>query len=342
MIRADANRANSVRGDQGLPTEAAGRAVDEYLDVLNDAAFGAATPVTPKFISNSNPAARWTGAGGGLAFFAYCTNYLIDLEHAVIVDVEATTAVRQAEVTAQRVMLNRTGTASDSGRNGLVPTQATVTRTTWPSWCMSAASSRTFRCSTRLAEATAPFPDPTSPITIPGTATSALPGKNCLSSGGNTPHPGLASTAMASCATGQSSATATFAPSSRNAVPASQSARSLARSTREPAIWRGAVTHRRLRHLDPRAEKGGDVVCPPQAHPEARSPPSQRTQWSRRRVPPRRKRPKPPQARQADPDAGAIGAKLSEGKAEALMRCVKPPFNDRLFQRNWPDLGHLD
>jgi hypothetical protein len=44
----------------------------------------------------------------GLAFFAYRTNYLIDLEHAVIMDVEATIAVRQAEVTAQRVLLDRT------------------------------------------------------------------------------------------------------------------------------------------------------------------------------------------------------------------------------------------
>src|SRR5258707_12975792 len=44
----------------------------------------------------------------GLAFFAYCTNYLIDLKRAVIVDVEATTAVRQAEVTAQQRMIDRT------------------------------------------------------------------------------------------------------------------------------------------------------------------------------------------------------------------------------------------
>jgi len=36
-----------------------------------------------------------------------CTNYLIDLKHAVIVDVEATT-VRQAEVTAQQRMIDRT------------------------------------------------------------------------------------------------------------------------------------------------------------------------------------------------------------------------------------------
>jgi transposase len=108
MIKADANRQRSVPGTQGLPTEAAGHAVREYLEVLDDAAFGGATPVTPKFISVADPASRWTGANGGLAFFAYCTNYLVDLKHAVIVDVEATTAVRQAEVTAQRVMLDRT------------------------------------------------------------------------------------------------------------------------------------------------------------------------------------------------------------------------------------------
>ncbi len=76
--------------------------------MLDDAAFGASTPVVPKFISIADPASRWTGANGGLAFFAYSTNYLIDLKHAVIMDVEATTAIRQAEVTAQRRMLERT------------------------------------------------------------------------------------------------------------------------------------------------------------------------------------------------------------------------------------------
>jgi len=108
MIKADANRQRGVPGQKGLPAEAASHAVREYLAVLDDAAFGAATPVVPKFISPADPAARWTGANGGLAFFAYCTNYLIDLEHAVILDVEATTAVRQAEVTAQRRMIDRT------------------------------------------------------------------------------------------------------------------------------------------------------------------------------------------------------------------------------------------
>src|SRR3979409_2050140 len=108
MIKADANRQRSAPGSEWVAPETASHAVREYLAVLDDAAFGAATPVVPKFISHADPAARWTGANGGLAFFAYCTNYLIDLKCAVIVDVEATTAVRQAEVTAQRRMIDRT------------------------------------------------------------------------------------------------------------------------------------------------------------------------------------------------------------------------------------------
>ena len=108
MIKADANRQRSEPGCEWQAAQVATRAVQEYLAVLDDAAFGAATPVVPKFISHADPASRWTGANGGLAFFAYCTNYLIDLKHAVIVDVEATTAVRQAEVTAQRRMIDRT------------------------------------------------------------------------------------------------------------------------------------------------------------------------------------------------------------------------------------------
>ena len=100
LIKADANRQRCVPGDDGLPPEAASRAIDEYLAVLDDAAFGGATPVTPKFISPVDPAARWTAANKGPAFFAYATNYLIDLKHAVIVDVEASRAIRQAEVGA--------------------------------------------------------------------------------------------------------------------------------------------------------------------------------------------------------------------------------------------------
>jgi transposase len=107
LIKAEASRQKGVEGSKGLPPEMTSRAIAEYLAVLDDAAFGAATEVTPKFISPVDPAARWTGAHGGQAFFAYSNNYLIDLDHAIIVDVEASTAVRQAEVTAAKTMIDR-------------------------------------------------------------------------------------------------------------------------------------------------------------------------------------------------------------------------------------------
>ena len=111
LIQADANKQRSVPGDKwdpaAIPADAQ-RAVQEYLETLDDAAFGAASPVQPKFVSPSDPAAQWTGAQRGPAFFAYATNYLIDTEHAVIVDVEACRAIRQAEVGAAQTMVDRT------------------------------------------------------------------------------------------------------------------------------------------------------------------------------------------------------------------------------------------
>jgi transposase len=107
LIKADANRQKGVEGLKGLAPEMTSRAIDEYLAVLDDAAFGAATQVTPKYLSPADPAARWTGAHGGPAFFAYSTNYLIDLDSAIIVDVEASTAIRQAEVAATKTMIDR-------------------------------------------------------------------------------------------------------------------------------------------------------------------------------------------------------------------------------------------
>ena len=119
LIAADANKQRSVSGEQwrsGQDMEMAGRAVQEYLAVLDHEAFGAASPVPPKFVAKSDPAAQWTGAHKGHAFFAYATNYLIDTDHGVIVDVEATRAIRQAEVGASRTMIDRT-----EARFGLKP-----------------------------------------------------------------------------------------------------------------------------------------------------------------------------------------------------------------------------
>src|SRR5215472_12098307 len=107
LIQADTSDRNRVEGAAGLPPGTAGRAVEEYLAVLDDAAFGGATEVTPKFIAPSDPATRWTAAHRGPAFFAYLANYLIDADNAIIVDVEATTAIRQAEVLAAKRMIER-------------------------------------------------------------------------------------------------------------------------------------------------------------------------------------------------------------------------------------------
>jgi len=111
LIAADANKQRSIPGkdwDRNRDPETASRAVKEYLATLDDAAFGAASEVTPKFVSPSDPAAQWTGAMRGPAFFAYADNYLIDVKFGVIMDVEASRAIRQAEVSAAKTMIERT------------------------------------------------------------------------------------------------------------------------------------------------------------------------------------------------------------------------------------------
>jgi hypothetical protein len=55
----------------------------------------------------TDPTARWTAAPGGPAFYAYSTNYLIDLDAGIIVDVQATPAHRTQEVDAAKVMIDR-------------------------------------------------------------------------------------------------------------------------------------------------------------------------------------------------------------------------------------------
>jgi len=108
LIKADASRYTKVEFAEWSVPEQVSRATQEYLDTLDEAAFGGATPVQPKTLSPSDPAARFTGANGDRAFFAYSTNYLVDLDNAIIVDVEATAPIRQAEVGAAREMILRT------------------------------------------------------------------------------------------------------------------------------------------------------------------------------------------------------------------------------------------
>ena len=107
IIKADANRQSGVPGDeimQHLDREQASRPVREYIDALDkDACINA----TPKNVSLTDPQSRWTAATGSRAFYAYSSNYLIDIKRNVIVDVEPSPAIRTDEVESTKTMLNR-------------------------------------------------------------------------------------------------------------------------------------------------------------------------------------------------------------------------------------------
>ena len=80
------------------------RAMREYLAALNEEDLAAAAS---RKVSLSDPQSRWTAATGGIAFFAYSTNYLIDTAHGVILDLEATPAHRTVEVGSAKTMVER-------------------------------------------------------------------------------------------------------------------------------------------------------------------------------------------------------------------------------------------
>jgi len=111
LIEADANKRRSIPGtewNKDIDPEQVKRAVKDYLATLDDPAYGSASEVTPKFVSPSDPAAQWTGALRDAAFFAYSDNYLIDVKFGIIMDVEPSRAIRQAEVGASQTMIVRT------------------------------------------------------------------------------------------------------------------------------------------------------------------------------------------------------------------------------------------
>ena len=174
LIAADANKQRSVAGAEHTDWRdlAAGRrAVREYLDTLDKAAWGAASETVPKFVSPADPAAQWTGAHKGHAFFAYADNYLIDLKTAVILDVEATRAIRQAEVGAARTMIDAPPIASGSNPRGLLPTAPTVRPIRWIGWSRPRGSRPTSRSWTNPGATMEHSPDPISSSTKRGTST---------------------------------------------------------------------------------------------------------------------------------------------------------------------------
>jgi transposase len=84
------------------------RAVKEYLARLEADVQPNPDRKPPKVISPSDPCSAWTAKANKRVQFGYGLNYLIDLENAVIVDVEPTPARTYDEVESTKAMLART------------------------------------------------------------------------------------------------------------------------------------------------------------------------------------------------------------------------------------------
>jgi transposase len=105
LVKADVSRQRAIRDTETIDwgsVDKQSRAVREYLEVLES---GSAMH-KPKSLSLTDPMARWTAAKGP-AIFAYSDNIMIDIEHGIIMDVEATPGFRADEVESTKTLLER-------------------------------------------------------------------------------------------------------------------------------------------------------------------------------------------------------------------------------------------
>ena len=117
VMEANASRYHGKAPDEidwSLP-ERQTRAVAEFLAALDDEDPDADRKL-PKVVSPSDPCSAWTAKANKRVQFGYGLNYLIDIENAIIVDVEATPARTYDEVAATKTMIKRT-----AARLGLKP-----------------------------------------------------------------------------------------------------------------------------------------------------------------------------------------------------------------------------
>jgi hypothetical protein len=70
----------------------------------------------------------------GPAFFAYSDNYLIDVKSGIIMDVDASRAIRQAEVSAAKTMIERTEQRFDISPSSSPVIRPTVLEPTSTGW----------------------------------------------------------------------------------------------------------------------------------------------------------------------------------------------------------------
>jgi transposase len=102
IVKADASR--QYHRDDDDDDWGGSRAVREYLEAIDE--DNTQTKSTRK-LSPTDPAASYTAAPGGPAFYAYSTNYLVDTDHGIIMDVEPSTANRTQEAVSTKTMINR-------------------------------------------------------------------------------------------------------------------------------------------------------------------------------------------------------------------------------------------
>jgi transposase len=109
VMEADASRYHGKAPDEidWSAPERQTRAVAEFLGALDDEDPDADRKV-PKAISPVDPCSAWTAKANKRVQFGYGLNYLIDIEYAIVVDVEATPARTYDEVAATKTMIVRT------------------------------------------------------------------------------------------------------------------------------------------------------------------------------------------------------------------------------------------
>jgi len=109
VIEANASRFQRVKGSEmdWSDEQRSSRPVSEYLVALESENPPINPKQKPKAMSPSDPCAAWTARGRYKVMFGYSLNYLIDMEHAVIVDVEATPTRISMEVDATEAMIER-------------------------------------------------------------------------------------------------------------------------------------------------------------------------------------------------------------------------------------------
>jgi transposase len=120
VIEADASRYHGKAPDEidWSDPKRQTRAVEEFLCALDEDDPDAERKI-PKVISPSDPCAAWTAKANKRVQFGYGLNYMIDIENAVIVDVEATPARTYDEVAATKTMIERTEERLDLKPNRL-------------------------------------------------------------------------------------------------------------------------------------------------------------------------------------------------------------------------------